>query len=58
MNLVESPENGAYDAIILAVAHREFIALGATKIHAYGREEHILYDLKYGLPVDDSDLRL
>ncbi|MFC5433813.1 Vi polysaccharide biosynthesis UDP-N-acetylglucosamine C-6 dehydrogenase TviB [Microbacterium suwonense] len=58
VNLVESPENGAYDAIILAVAHREFIALGATKIHAYGREEHILYDLKYGLPVDDSDLRL
>ena len=32
--LVDKPEPGKYDAIILAVAHREFVALGADGIRA------------------------
>jgi len=56
--LVKSPEQKAYDAIIVAVAHDEYRKLGATGIHAFGRDPHVLYDLKYVLPVEESDLRL
>ena len=55
---VQNPEPGAYDAIVLAVAHHQFKTMGAKAIRALGKTEHVLYDLKYLLPVDDSDLRL
>ena len=55
---VKIPELGAYDAIVLAVAHHQFKSMGAKAIRALGKTEHVLYDLKYVLPVDGSDLRL
>ncbi|MBS9404077.1 Vi polysaccharide biosynthesis UDP-N-acetylglucosamine C-6 dehydrogenase TviB [Halomonas sp. TRM85114] len=55
---VEQPEPGAYDAMILAVAHREFRELGAEGIRPWGKPEHVLYDLKYMLPKEAVDLRL
>jgi UDP-N-acetyl-D-galactosamine dehydrogenase len=55
---VQIPESGAYDAIVLAVAHHQFKTMSAQDIRALGRPEHVLYDLKYLLPVDGSDLRL
>jgi UDP-N-acetyl-D-galactosamine dehydrogenase len=55
---VQNPELGAYDAIVLAVAHHQFKSMGAKAIRAYGKPEHVLYDLKYLLPIDGSDLRL
>jgi UDP-N-acetyl-D-glucosamine/UDP-N-acetyl-D-galactosamine dehydrogenase len=55
---VQQPEAGAYDAIVLAVAHREFKAMGAEAIRSFGRSAHVLFDLKYILPADASDLRL
>jgi UDP-N-acetyl-D-galactosamine dehydrogenase len=58
IELVKAPEQGAYDAIIVAVAHDEYRKLGAKGIHAFGRDPHVLYDLKYVLPVEESDLRL
>jgi UDP-N-acetyl-D-galactosamine dehydrogenase len=58
INLLQSPEPGTYDAIVLAVAHHQFKTMGAKAIRALGKPEHVLYDLKYLLPVDDSDLRL
>ena len=58
IELVAAPQKGAYDAIIVAVAHDEFKALGAAGIHAYGKTRHVVYDLKYVLPPDQSDLRL
>ena len=51
-------EAGAYDGIILAVAHNEFAAMGEDGLRKLGRPAHVLYDLKYILPVDQSDLRL
>ena len=58
INLVSAPVNGYYDAIILAVAHDEFVALGSEGIRQFGKPGHIIYDLKYVLPIDESDLRL
>jgi UDP-N-acetyl-D-galactosamine dehydrogenase len=55
---VLNPEPDTYDAIVLAVAHHQFKAMGAQAIRALGKKEHVLYDLKYLLPVDASDLRL
>ncbi len=56
--LVDHPKDGAYDGIVLAVAHQEFAEMDAATIRQFGRENHILYDLKYILPADQSDLRL
>jgi UDP-N-acetyl-D-galactosamine dehydrogenase len=47
-----------YDAIILAVAHSKFKAMKVSEIRSLGKAKHILYDLKYLLPQNSSDLRL
>jgi UDP-N-acetyl-D-glucosamine/UDP-N-acetyl-D-galactosamine dehydrogenase len=52
------PEPAAYDAIIIAVAHAQFKAMGAAAIRALGKPQHVLYDLKYVLPAEESDVRL
>lgn len=49
---------GEYDAVILAVAHKQFIEMGAEQIRTLAKPEHVLYDLKYILPAHASDLRL
>jgi UDP-N-acetyl-D-glucosamine/UDP-N-acetyl-D-galactosamine dehydrogenase len=55
---VSTLKNGQYDAVILAVAHDEFKAMGSDAIRALGKESHVLYDLKYVLAQSESDLRL
>jgi UDP-N-acetyl-D-glucosamine/UDP-N-acetyl-D-galactosamine dehydrogenase len=56
--LVEAPEQGAYDVVVIAVAHRQFKELGAAGIRAYGKPGAVLYDVKYVLPAADTDDRL
>jgi len=56
--LIDSPADGAYDAIILAVAHAEFQKFGKEDVRVYLKDEHIIYDLKYVLPVGLADIRL
>ena len=58
LELVEKPEPGAYDVIILAVSHREFLALGAAGIRAFGKPRAVLFDVKQALPKDATDGRL
>jgi UDP-N-acetyl-D-galactosamine dehydrogenase len=58
LDLIADPEQGAYDVVIIAVAHDEFRALGADGIRAFGKETSILYDIKYVLPPDQVDDRL
>lgn len=55
---VLEPAKGAYDAIVLTVAHEQFKSMGATAIRALGKPDSILYDLKYILSAQESDLRL
>jgi UDP-N-acetyl-D-galactosamine dehydrogenase len=55
---IAEPQAGSYDAIILAVAHDQFRAMGADKIRALGKHEHVIYDLKYILSPEDADVRL
>jgi UDP-N-acetyl-D-galactosamine dehydrogenase len=49
---------GSYDAIILAVAHDQFKKMSEQEIRLSGKDNHVLYDLKYVLPAMQSDLRL
>jgi len=56
--LIDEPDQGKYDAIILAVPHKEIIEMGINKIRALGKPEHILYDVKYLFPADKTDARL
>lgn len=58
LTLIENPEAYSYDGIILAVAHQEFVDMGAAGMRQFGRAGHVLYDLKYILSADQSDLRL
>lgn len=55
---IAEPRPGSYDGIVLAVAHDQFRAMGAAKIRAFGKDVHVLYDLKYILSPEDADLRL
>ncbi len=55
---VKAPEKGAYDAIILAVSHEQFVKMGAKAIRELGKPEHVLYDLKYVLTAEEADIRL
>ncbi len=55
---VAAPVAGSYDAVILAVAHQQFKELGAAGIRAFGKANHVLYDLKYVLSAADADVRL
>jgi len=58
LSLNQKPSNGVYDAIILAVSHNEFKAMDAAAIRKLGKENHVLYDLKYALPKESVDMRL
>lgn len=58
IDLVEFPRPGHYDAIILAVAHREFRELGSRKVRHWCKQDHILYDLKHVFEIGQSDIRL
>jgi UDP-N-acetyl-D-glucosamine/UDP-N-acetyl-D-galactosamine dehydrogenase len=56
--LVAEPPAGSYDAVVLAVAHREFAALGAAGIRAFGCPNFVLYDIRHLLPKESVDARL
>jgi UDP-N-acetyl-D-glucosamine/UDP-N-acetyl-D-galactosamine dehydrogenase len=58
LSTVAEPVAGAYDAIIVAVAHRQFHELGAEGIRAFGKPGAVVYDVKYVLPRDAVDGRL
>jgi len=55
---ISEPESGVYDAVVLAVAHEQFKALGAAGIRAFTKFPSVIYDLKYVLDIQDSGLRL
>ena len=58
ITLVQNLDKGAYDAIVIAVSHHQFKTMDAKTIRSFGKPVHVLYDLKYILPVEGSDLRL
>ena len=58
IDLVDDPQKGAYDIVVIAVAHDQFRTLGPDGIRAFGKPSSVLYDIKYVLPAAASDDRL
>ena len=58
VELITELGNGRYDAVILAVAHRQFEAMGSDRIRALCKPGAVLYDVKNTLPAADVDGRL
>lgn len=54
----EIPDAGQYDAVVVAVAHKEFREMSPAEIHALGKPVHVVYDIKYVLPLEEVDGRL
>ena len=55
---VAAPVEGAYDAVILAVGHRQFAELGPEGIRRLTGPRGVVYDVKSLLPRDTVDARL
>jgi UDP-N-acetyl-D-galactosamine dehydrogenase len=58
LDLVDTLDAGKYDAIVHAVAHKQFSDLGADGIRALGKPGCVLFDVKQTLPRDKVDDRL
>ena len=58
VTLQNSPRPGHYDAVVLAVAHKQFTEMGAETLRGFGKPDSVLFDVKYALPADAVDGRL
>ena len=58
IELINAPAKGKYDAIVIAVAHDKFKDYSPNEIKDFGKDNHIIYDIKYLLNADDVDGRL
>ena len=56
--LIEYPTIDQYEGILISVSHDQFIKMGVDEIRSFGKNDHILYDLKNIFQVEDSDIRL
>ena len=55
---VDSLAKGKYDAVVLAVSHDEFKKMSIEEINILGKDNFVLYDIKYLLKADQVDGRL
>jgi UDP-N-acetyl-D-galactosamine dehydrogenase len=58
ISIIKKPSFGKYNGIIIAVAHDQFKNIGPEGIRKFGTQKHVLYDLKYILSENQSDMRL
>jgi UDP-N-acetyl-D-glucosamine/UDP-N-acetyl-D-galactosamine dehydrogenase len=58
LKLIRTLRPARYDAVVLAVAHRQFRELGARRVRRLGRRRHVLYDIKHLFPAAAVDARL
>jgi UDP-N-acetyl-D-galactosamine dehydrogenase len=52
------PQPSSYDAIVVCVAHRQFVEMGLAAIRALGKSEHVIFDVKSMFPRELVDERL
>jgi UDP-N-acetyl-D-glucosamine/UDP-N-acetyl-D-galactosamine dehydrogenase len=55
---IKAPKAGAYDAVLIAVGHKQFREMGARQMRALAKKNHVLYDVKYLFAADQTDGRL
>ena len=57
INVISDPSANTYDAIIITVAHDEFCKMSIDEIRSFGKQTHVLFDLKYILKNEESDIK-
>jgi len=55
---IKSVRDGAYDAAVLAVGHKEFHDRGIASVRKACKKNHVIYDIKYVFPATEVDGRL
>ena len=58
IEVINNLDDEKYDAIILAVAHKQFAEMGIEQIRKIAKNEHVIYDIKHLLPANSVDGRL
>ncbi|SFM81826.1 Vi polysaccharide biosynthesis UDP-N-acetylglucosamine C-6 dehydrogenase TviB [Marinobacter pelagius] len=58
ISLIEKPAQSEYDAVFLAVPHREYAKKASSELRQYMKGDGVLFDLKGVLPMGEADLRL
>ena len=58
ISLIAKPKPGSYDGIVVAVAHKQFVELGASGIRSFGSPNTVIFDIKHVLPKEASNGRL
>ncbi|MBS0366475.1 MAG: Vi polysaccharide biosynthesis UDP-N-acetylglucosamine C-6 dehydrogenase TviB [Proteobacteria bacterium] len=58
LKLTRTPKPKHYDAVVVAVAHREFKAMGVHGLTRLCRRNHVIYDIKHVFPATQVDGRL
>ena len=58
IKMIKQPLKAKYQAIILAVSHKEFYDQGINEIRKYGDKEHLIFDVKYIFSEEETDGRL
>jgi len=58
IDVINTPENNSYDAILIAVAHNEFKQYTLKKFRDFAKPSYVLFDAKYLLDKENVDGRL
>ena len=58
ITLVQKPARKRYDAIVVAVGHRQFQAMKLAELRRLAKRNHVLYDIKYVFNRHETDGRL
>ncbi|MGQ4276472.1 Vi polysaccharide biosynthesis UDP-N-acetylglucosamine C-6 dehydrogenase TviB [Pseudidiomarina sp. E22-M8] len=55
---VSELNDGSYDGVVVAVAHKQFIQMGIDGLKKLAKPDHVIYDLKYIVSNELADIRL
>jgi UDP-N-acetyl-D-galactosamine dehydrogenase len=58
IEVILNPVEGKYDAVVMAVDHKEFRKMSLDEIKKYCKDNHVLYDVKYIFKANQVDGRL
>lgn len=56
--MTSDPQTGDYDAVVVAVAHKQFVEMGVSKIREFLKPNGVLADLKWVFTAEETDVRL
>lgn len=58
ITMITAPDEAAYDAVIVAVSHDDFVADNAAAVGDYAKPGAVIFDVKAVLPRDENVIRL